>query len=169
MAEEKKSEVQVSKGKAGEVERMPSRIMSPFEEFERLFDEFLPRGWLRPWRGERMREMALPFEGKLPKLDVIDRDADVLVRVEVPGVNKDDIEISLTGNLFTVKGNTRREEKEEKGDYYRCEISQGSFSRTVSLPAEVDESQAKAQLTDGILEITLPKVEKAKKRSIKIN
>jgi HSP20 family protein len=169
MAEERKSEVQVSKGKAAAVEQMPMRTMSPFEELERFFDEFLTRGWLRPWRGERMREMALPFEGKLPKLDVVDRDADVLVRVEVPGVNKEDIEVSLTGNLFTVKGRTRREEKEEKGDYYRCEISQGSFSRTVSLPAEVDDSQAKAQLTDGILEITLPKVEKAKKRAIKIH
>ncbi|GIX28653.1 MAG: hypothetical protein KatS3mg123_2534 [Burkholderiales bacterium] len=83
-------------------------------------------------------------------------------------MNKEDIEISLTGNVLTIKGETKREEKEEKGDYYRCEISRGAFSRTVSLPAEVDESKAKASLNDGVLEITLPKTETAKKRTIKV-
>ena len=170
MADERKSEVQVSKGsKAGVVQTAPARVMSPFEELERMFSEFLPRGWLRPLRWERGGEMALPFEGKMPKVDVVDRDEEILVRAEVPGAKKEDIEISLTGNLFTIKGQTRHEEKEETGDFYRCEISQGSFSRTVSLPAEVDESRTKAQLTDGMLEVTLPKVEKSKKRAIKIS
>lgn len=80
----------------------------------------------------------------------------------------EDIEITLTGNLITVKGETKKEEKEEKGDFYRCEISHGAFSRTVSLPAEVDDSKAKASLTEGVLEVTLSKVEKAKKRAIKV-
>jgi HSP20 family protein len=83
-------------------------------------------------------------------------------------VRKEDIEIALAGNLLTLKGQTKREEKEEKGDYYRCEISQGSFSRTVTLPAEVNEAGARAELRDGMLEVTLPKVEKAKKRPIKV-
>ena len=75
----------------------------------------------------------------------------------------------MTGNLFTVKGQTKREQKEEKGDYYRSEVSQGSFSRTVTLPADVREEGAKAELKDGMLEVTLPKTEKSKKRSIKID
>jgi HSP20 family protein len=104
----------------------------------------------------------------MPKLDIIDRDDEVLVKAEVPGVAKEDIEISLTGNLITIKGETHKEEKEEKGDYYRCEISRGAFSRTATLPAEIDDSKAKAVMTDGVLEVTLPKVEKAKKRSIKV-
>jgi HSP20 family protein len=109
------------------------------------------------------------WEGRLPKLDVIDRDNEVVVKAEVPGVKKEDLEISVTGDLFTIKGQTRREEKEEKGDYYRSEVSQGSFSRTVTLPATVDEAGAKAQLKDGMLEVTLPKTEKSKKRAIKID
>jgi HSP20 family protein len=167
MAEQQKGEVQVSKG--GEVQRAPSRLARTYDEFDRMLDEFFSRGWLRPLRWERMPELSLPWEGKMPKLDVIDRDMDVLVRAEVPGVDRDNLELSVTGNLFTIKGQTKREQKEEKGDYYRCEVSQGSFSRTVTLPAEVNEASAKAQLKDGVLEVMLPKMEKSKKRAIKID
>ena len=69
----------------------------------------------------------------------------------------------------SIKGETKHEEKEEKGDYYRSETSRGAFSRMVSLPADVDESKAKASLKDGVLELTLPKVEKAKRRTIKVD
>lgn len=163
MAAEQKN-IQVSRSK--ETERAPSRILHPMEDIERLFDE-LRSYW--PLRRESLPELRLPFEGRMPRLDVVDRDNEVMVRAEVPGMRREDIEISLTGNLLTIRGETKREEKEEKGDYYRCETSRGSFSRTVSLPAEVDESGAKASLHDGILELTLPKVEKAKKRTITID
>ncbi|MGZ8198903.1 MAG: Hsp20/alpha crystallin family protein, partial [Burkholderiales bacterium] len=89
-------------------------------------------------------------------------------KVEIPGIKKEDLHVSLTGNMMTIKGETKTEEKEEKGDYYRCEISRGSFARSVMLPAEVDDSKAKAEMKDGMLEITLPKLEQAKKRDIKI-
>ena len=167
MAEQSKTEVQPAK--SGELQKAPSRAVRPFEEMERMFDEFFGRGWLRPFRFERMLEPSLAWEGRLPKLDVIDRDNEVLVRAEVPNVKKEDLDISITGDLFTIKGQTRREEKEEKGDYYRCEVSQGSFSRTVTLPAMVDETKAKAELKDGMLEVTLPKTEKSKKRAIRID
>ncbi len=167
MAEQSRTEMQPAK--SGELQKAPSRALRPFEEMERMFDEFLGRGWLRPLRFERMPELSRMWEGRLPKLDVIDRDNEVVVNAEVPGVKKEDIEISVTGDLFTIKGQTRREEKEEKGDYYRSEVSQGSFSRTVTLPASVDEAGAKAQLKDGVLEVTLPKTEKSKKRAIKID
>jgi HSP20 family protein len=167
MAEQSKTEVQPAK--SGELQKAPSRALRPLEDMDRMFDELFGRGWLRPFRFERMPELSLAWEGRLPKLDVVDRDNEVLVRAEVPGVKKEDLEISVTGDLFTIKGQTRREEKEEKGDYYRCEVSQGSFSRTVTLPAMVDEAGAKAQLKDGMLEVTLPKTEKSKKRAIKID
>jgi HSP20 family protein len=108
------------------------------------------------------------WEGRLPKLDIIDRDNEVVVKAEVPGVKKEDLEIAVTGDRFTIKGQSRRVEREEKGDYYRSEVSTGSFSRTVTLPATVDEAGARAQLKDGMLEVILPKIEKAKKRAIKI-
>lgn len=163
MAEGKK-DVVISKG---EVQKAPVRMLTPFEDMERAFGDFFGRGWLRPFRWERplLADIALAA----PKVDVIDRDEDVLVRAEVPGVKKDDIEISISGGMLTIKGETKHEEKEEKGDYYRCEISRGGFARTLTLPAEVDDTKAKAAMKDGVLELTLPKVEKSKRRSIKID
>lgn len=153
--------------KKGEIQKAPSRVLSPFEGFDRMFDEFLGRGWMRPFRRDWL---AFPeFEMTMPKVDVIDRDEEVVVRAEVPSVKKEDIEVSISGNMVTIKGETKKEEKEEKGDYYRAEISRGSFSRMVSLPADVDESKAKAALKDGVLELTLPKIEKAKRRTIKVD
>jgi HSP20 family protein len=104
----------------------------------------------------------------VPSVDIIDREGEIVVKVEVPGVKKEDIHISLTGNVMMIKGETRREEKEEKGDYYRCEISRGAFTRMVTLPAEVDDTKAKAELRDGVLEVTLPKLAQEKKRDITI-
>jgi HSP20 family protein len=109
------------------------------------------------------------MELRAPAVDVVERDEEVVVRAEVPGVEKKDVDVSITASSVTIKGETRREEKEEKGEYYRCEISRGAFSRTVSLPASVDPDKAKASFKDGILEITLPKVEKAKRRTLKLD
>jgi HSP20 family protein len=156
----KGKEVTVSKG--GALERMPRPF---FGDVERMFDDFFGRRWLRPFAWERpLVEMAA-----MPSVDVIDRDDEVVVRAEVPGCKKEDIEVSVSNSSLTIKGETKTEEKEEKGDYYRCEISRGAFSRTVSLPAPVDEAKAKASMTDGVLELTLPKVEKAKRHTITIS
>jgi HSP20 family protein len=152
-------------------EARPARTLSPFEEMDRMFENYFPRGWMRPFHTEwpAWSKLAAPFEGRMPKVDVIDRDDEVVVRAEVPGVEKEDLDISVSDNSVTIKGKTRHEEKEEKGDYYRCEISQGSFARMVALPDYVDSDAAKAAFKDGVLELTLPKVEKAKRRSIKID
>jgi HSP20 family protein len=104
----------------------------------------------------------------MPKVDVIDRDEDVLVRAELPGVEKKDLEISTSDTSVTLKATTRHEEKEEKGDYYRCEITRGSFARTIALPSQVQSDKAKANLKDGVLELTLPKVEKSKRRTVTV-
>ncbi len=156
--------------RGGEIERVtPSRALSPFEEMDRMFEDFLGHGWMRPFRrGWPWGEMARPLEGRIPRVDVIDRDEEVLVRAEMPGVDKKDLDISVSDNMVTIKGSTWREEKEEKGDYYRCEISRGAFTRTVALPADVDSDRAKAQFRDGILELTMPKVETSKRRTIKV-
>jgi HSP20 family protein len=148
----------------------PARSLSPFEEMDRMFDQFLRRGWMRPWRFDwpSFPEMALP-EMKAPKVDVVDREGEVLVRAEVPGIDKKDLDITVGENTVTIKGSTRHEEKEEKGDYYRREITAGSFSRTVALPADVDGARARASFKDGVLELTLPKLEKAKRHSVKVD
>jgi HSP20 family protein len=153
----------------------PLRSLDSFDQmyrlFDRLYEDIVPRGWLRPmhWARPAWSEAMAPFEGKMPSVDVIDRDEEVLVRAELPGVEKKDLEVTTTDGSVTIKGSTRREEKEEKGDYYRCEISRGAFARSISLPASVDGSRAKAMFKDGVLELTLPKVEKARRQSVKID
>jgi len=145
----------------------PARAPSPFEEMERLFDDYFARGWLAPFR--RSWPSWSEFEGKLPRVDVVDREGEILVKAELPGVDKKDLEISVTDNSVTIKGSTSHEEKEEKGDYYRCEISRGSFSRVVGLPADVDAARATSSFKDGMLELTLPKQKKSKRHTIKID
>ena len=148
----------------------PAGLMGSFEEMDRLFDNFMRRGWMRPWRFEWPSFPELTtLESKMPKVDVVERDNEIVVRAEVPGVDKKDLDVSVSDNAVTIKGSTRHEEKEEKGDYYRHEISAGAFSRMVVLPANVDGSRAKANFKDGMLERTLPKVEKAKRHSIKLD
>ena len=165
MAKEEKKESKQELQKAE-----PKRALSPFEEMDRLFEDYFSRGWMRPFRWEwpSLGEMAKPFEGKMPKVDVIDRDDEVVVKAELPGVEKKDLDVSVTETSVTIKGTTSHEEKEEKGDYYRCEISRGAYARTVALPSYVDADKAKASFKDGVLELKLPKVKKSKRRSIEI-
>ncbi len=163
MSKEKETKKDIQKAQ-------PTRVMSPFEEMDRLFESPFSSGWMRPfhWPRPSWGELAAPFEGKMPKVDVIERDHEIVVKAELPGVDKKDLDISVTKNTVTIQGSISHEEKEEKGDVYRCEISRGSYSRTLTLPSEVNEEKAKAKFKDGILELTLPKVEKAKRRTIKV-
>jgi HSP20 family protein len=148
----------------------PAHTLSPFEEMERLFEGYFPRGWSRPFHLERPSwgELAAPFEGKMPRVDIVDRDEELVVKAELPGVDKKDLDISVTENAVTIKGSTSHEEKEEKGDYFRSEISRGTYSRTLTLPSDVEADKAKAKFKDGVLELTLPKLKKAKRRTIKV-
>jgi HSP20 family protein len=159
---EKKSGKEMETGSAA---RMPASM----EEMSRWMDNFFREDWLRPWRMDWPAWGELPFGGRIPRVDVVDRDNEVVVRAEIPGVSKEDLEISATDSSVTIKGKTRHEEKEEKGDYFHSEISTGSFLRTVALPAFVDADKVKSKFSDGVLELTLPKVEKTKRRSVKID
>lgn len=146
-----------------------SRALSPFEEFDRMFDEFFNRGWMRPLRWERpLWDRLAQIEPRMPKVDVVDRDKEVLVRAEIPGVDRKDLDISVTDNTVTIKGQSSSETKEEKGDYFRCEIARGAFARTVALPSEVDADQAEASFREGILELTLPKIKEARRRKVEV-
>lgn len=145
--------------------------LHPVTDMERLFERFFGRGWpsLLHWQNTPLLGNLLEApELRMPSLDVIDRDNEILVRAEVPGIEKKDLDISLTDNLLTIKGQSSREEKEEKGDYHRREISRSSFARSVTLPGTVDSSKAAATLKDGMLEINLPKVESSRRRSIAV-
>ena len=154
-----RKEIAVSKGT---LERMPRPA---FGGFERMLDDFFGRRWMRPAGWERPFAEVAAF----PNVDIIDRDDELVVRAEVPGYQKEEIEVSVAGGLLTIKGERHAQQKVEKGNYYRCEISHGTFSRSIGLPAAVDDTNAKASMKDGMLELTLPKREKSKRHTITIS
>ncbi|NOZ51677.1 MAG: Hsp20/alpha crystallin family protein, partial [Gammaproteobacteria bacterium] len=116
--------------------KIPAPALSPFQDMDQFFNQFFSQGWMTPFGHMRpsWSEFAISAEGKIPNVDIIDRDEEILVRAELPGVEKKDLDITVNDNTITIKGTTHYEQKEEKGDYYRSEISSGSFSRTLSLP-----------------------------------
>jgi HSP20 family protein len=169
-----KQDISVAKQDKQTKKATTSGALTPIEEMdremERMFRRFGHHGWMRPfhWGGPFWGQMPLPFEGKVPSVDVIERDEEILVRAELPGVDKKDLEVTLSDTALTIGGSTKTEEKEEKGDYYRREMSTGSFSRTVGLPSEVDGDKVQSSFKDGVLELTLPKVKKTKKQRIEV-
>ena len=157
-------------GKQGLQQVRPALPLNPFEEMERLFEGFYPRGWLRPFRREWPAMSGMEaFGGKTPSVDLIDRDAEIVIKAELPGVDKKDLDISVTKNSVSIKGTTSHEEKEEKGDYYRSEISRGEYTRTLALPAEIDEEKVTAKFNNGILELKLPKLKQSKRKTVKVD
>lgn len=174
--EEKKAaeEVEVKSEPSIEVAepQASKRAMAPLwnfeQEFERAFENFFNRGWLRAPRWE-LPSLREPFGEKLPKVNVIDRDDEVVIEAELPGVDKDDLDLSMTENTVTIKASTHEEKKEEKGDYHRQEISSGYYSRTLPLSVAVQGEKAKAEFKDGLLRLTLPKAEEAKRLNIEVD
>jgi HSP20 family protein len=168
MDTENKGNIPVTTGKSAVKTLFPAH---PIADMERAFDRFFGRNWPSLWHRNDVTlfDNMFEFEGlRLPSLDVIDRDADIVVRAEIPGIDKKDLNISLTDNLLCIKGQSSSEKKEEKGDYHRHEISSSSFARSVTLPSAVNSAKTIANLKDGILEITLPKVESSKRKNIAV-
>jgi HSP20 family protein len=150
-------------------EAVPRRELSLFDEMDRAFDTLMHRGWMHPFR-EMWPEWAR-LEQTLeinPRVDVIDREAEILVRAEVPGVDKNDLTVELAGDLLTIKGEHKTEETKEEGAYYRSEIARGAFTRMIRLPAEVAMEETKADFKDGVLEIHLPKTQQTERRRIEV-
>lgn len=142
-----------------------------FQEMETLMERMTSPSFLRPWRWElpRWSETQLGIEGRVPSIDLIDGSSEIVIRAELPGVEKKDLEVSVSDNSVTIKGNVHREEKVEEGEYYRCERVRGAYQRVVDLPAAVNGEKAKAKFTNGLLELHLPKLEASKRHKIKLD
>ena len=93
----------------------------------------------------------------------------MVVKAEIPGISKDDLNVSLTEDSLTISGEKKQEEKVEKKDFHRVERSYGSFSRSFRLPDNVDGSKAKASFKDGVLEVRIPKTKATKQKKIPIS
>jgi HSP20 family protein len=108
------------------------------------------------------------FGAFTPSVDVKESDKDFIIRAELPGVEEKDIEVTLSGDTVTIKGE-KKEEKEDKGkNYYYMERSYGSFNRVIPLGAETDAGKASASFKNGVLNITVPKSQSAKARGTKV-
>lgn len=103
-----------------------------------------------------------------PLVDVIDKKDSIIVKAELPGIDKKDVKIFLSENTLTIRGERKEEKEINKENYYCCERAFGSYSRTIALPTEVDKNKTKASYKNGILEIVLPKAEEVKPKEIEI-
>ncbi|RME79424.1 MAG: Hsp20/alpha crystallin family protein [Chloroflexi bacterium] len=140
------------------------RIEDPFlafrREMDRLFDEFFSGFGLTPFESQ--------WGGFQPRVDVAETDKEIKVSAELPGLDENDIEVTLTDDVLTISGE-KKEEKEDKGrNYYRMERSYGSFSRSIPLPCQVEQDKVEATFKKGVLTITLPKTAEAQKERKKI-
>jgi HSP20 family protein len=139
------------------------------------------RNWLEPLASLRdeFGDLASHFLGDVaeawprgmmvPSLDLSESDGAIEIRMDLPGIKAEEIDVQLTDNTLTVSGQ-RKEEKEVKGKtYHRVERHQGSFSRTDVLPCLVNEAKVDAQYKDGVLTIKIPKTDEAKARKIKVH
>ncbi|MBI5889922.1 MAG: Hsp20/alpha crystallin family protein [Nitrosomonadales bacterium] len=105
----------------------------------------------------------------MPSVDISETDTAYQVKGEIPGVKKEDVKVTIQDGMLTIQGE-RRQEKEEKGrKFHRVECSYGSFVRSFRVPDDADESAVKAEFKEGMLNITLPKSEKAKPKSINVS
>ncbi len=146
------------------------RALSPFDDLDRLMSSITRGRWPRSFSEDWSfwPELEMGPQRPVPRVDVVEKDDAVEVTAELPGVKKGELDVSVSDDILTICGSTRHEENEEKGEYYHREIRQGEFSRTLALPAGVDGEQAKAAFENGVLKITLPKLEKAKRTSSKV-
>jgi len=129
------------------------------EAMDRLFEE----SFLRPdlFGSGESPASALP-------LDMYETENDVVVKASVPGVKPEDLQVTVTGDLLTIKGEFKTEEKTEKRNFLRQERRYGSFCRQLGLPTGVDSGKAEASFENGILTLTLPKVEAVKPKTVKV-
>jgi HSP20 family protein len=108
------------------------------------------------------------FDMLEPAIEVADTKDALVVKAQVPGVSKEQIQVNVSDNTLTIKGETKKEEKKEGKNYYRQEFRYGAFARTIALPTAVQADKIEAHLKDGVLQITIPKSEQAKAKEIPI-
>ena len=133
----------------GDIQRGINRMFSDFFREGMWDEEMIPSKWS-------------------PPVDIAEKDTEYVVKVELPGVAKDDVKISTVDNVLTIRGE-KKEEKESKGsNYHRVERAYGSFQRSFTLPTTVKSDRIEASFKDGMLTITLPKAEEAKPKMIEV-
>jgi HSP20 family protein len=140
----------------------------PFRELEEVSDR-LNRVFARPATRTANGKETMIVADWTPSVDISETEQEYQIKAEIPDVKKEDVKVMLEDGVLTIQGE-RKHEKEEKGKkYHRIERSYGSFVRTFSLPDVIEEEKVKADFKDGVLNLHLPKSEKAKPKAIEVN
>jgi HSP20 family protein len=151
-------------GLAQREQASPVRTISPFsfmrrfsEEMDRLYGDVGFGGGLAAGFGRELGRLA-DLEGSMwsPQVEAFERDGKLIVRADLPGLTRDDINVDITDDAIKIRGERRQEKEENKEGYYRSERSYGSFYREIPLPRGVNREEANAIFRDGVLEITMP-------------
>jgi HSP20 family protein len=138
-----------------------NRVFPASADFSNLFENFFrPSGW----------EEENVAADMIPRIDVVEREHEFAVHAELPGVKKEDVEITVENGVLTISGATRSQTEEKEGDrVVRQERRYGRYVRSLRLGKEIDEKSVKAAYKDGVLALTLPKSEAVKPRKIAVN
>jgi len=139
--------------------RMPAWPLEPY--FDRLVRGFTPRSfrWPRLWAAEEW----------LPDVDVFERAGKIVVRADLPGMKREDIQVAVEGDMLTIKGRREEEKEVKEEDYYCCERSTGEFSRTMRLPEGVGVDAVEARYESGVLEVTVPRPAAPEKNAVNVS
>jgi HSP20 family protein len=149
------------KSEKGVTAWQPSREI---EETGRSFEDIFGRPFLPGvWRVFPSEEMVWA-----PAINVIEREDKFSVKVELPGVKEEDVNVTVSGGTLTIEGEKKAESEVKKKGYYYSETSYGSFSRSITIPSTVDASKIEANYDKGVLEITLPKSPEVKPKKITV-
>ena len=136
-----------------------SELVSLRQAMDRLFDD----SFVRP-----SRMLAAFGEATIPAMDVYQTPNEFVVKASLPGTKPDDVDIDITGDTLTIKGETKAEQEIKKEDYLYQERRYGSFSRSLVLPSGLQADKTEATMENGILTLTIPKAEEAKPKAIKV-
>lgn len=145
-------------------ELLSSGNLFSLSELDNFFDDFLLRKW------PRLLDWNFPsgFEDAGPKVDILDHDAEIEVQAALPGIGKDNLDVTINNQTITIRATAERESKAGEGQYFRREIFRGEFQRSIPLPVNVDGDNAKASFKDGMLTVIIPKTEQSKRKTIEI-
>ncbi len=144
------------------------RHREPFQELEEMEGEMERLLWgNRPFRSVWLRR---PRDGMAwtPAMDVYEKEDAFIVRAELPGVMMENVDISMSGDTLTIKGERKAPADVKEEEYQRCEVCYGNFSRSIALPEGVQQDGIEATLDNGVLEVRLPKIPEAKPTKIEI-
>ena len=163
------ADVPVEVKKAAPAETTAPDVWRSFRsEMDRLFDRFGFPSLRRMFDIEPAWRLARPFAFSVPAIDMSEDDKAYKISAELPGLDAKDVDVSVSGNMLVLKGEKRQEKEEKDKNYYFSERSYGSFQRAFELPASVDRDKVSADVSKGVLTITLPKTPDAQKQQKKI-